>query len=41
MAMKPGATTLLGYHFDRSNVPVASDSSHLLSNDGLAGRVGT
>ena len=41
MAMKPGATTLLGYHFDRSNVPVVSDSSHLLSNDGLAGRVGT
>ena len=39
MAMKPGVTTLLGYHFGGSNVPVVSDSSHLLSNDGLVGRV--
>jgi len=31
MAMKPGATTLLGYHYGESIEPLASDSSHLLS----------
>jgi len=39
MAMKPGATTFPGYHFGGSNVALVSDLSHLLSDDGLVGRV--